>query len=174
MKQTLQSRFLHCVVPYLSSGIIPPTDYVTTIKSLHTEAVSDFKSLQTASPKIVPEKANLPRPYRTTFSQLRLSFCSYLHSFRERIGLIPSLLFLCGVEPHTTINVFFCFSYQTPLDRAGPVRASTPCVGVPVGPPFLRPLPPSPRVPSFWRTRELGAIIIIPESLVQHIGLKSS
>ena len=27
MKQTLQSRFLHCVAPYLSSGIRPPTDY---------------------------------------------------------------------------------------------------------------------------------------------------
>ena len=24
VKQTLQSRFLHCVIPYLSTGILPP------------------------------------------------------------------------------------------------------------------------------------------------------
>jgi len=41
MKQNFQSRFLHCIAPYLSSGILPPTDYGTTIKSLHTKAVSD-------------------------------------------------------------------------------------------------------------------------------------
>ena len=125
----------------------PPLIIGSTIKSFHTKAIYDSKSLlshnhvyQTASPQIEPEEANLTWPYRTTLSQLRYSFCSTLHSYRERIWLIPSPLCpSCGVEPHTTINVFSCFSYQTPLDRAGPVRASTPCVGVPVGPPFLRP-----------------------------------
>ena len=45
MKQTLQSRFIHWVVPHLSSGILPLTDYGTTIKSLHIRAVSNSKSL---------------------------------------------------------------------------------------------------------------------------------
>jgi len=72
MKQTLPSRFLHCVAPHLASGILPLTDnYGTTIKSLHIKAVSDSKSvlshshvIQTASPQIALEEANLPRPYR--------------------------------------------------------------------------------------------------------------
>ena len=36
MKQTLQSRFLHVVAPHLSNGVLPPAEYGTTIKSLHT------------------------------------------------------------------------------------------------------------------------------------------
>ena len=62
MKQTHQSRFLHCVALYLWSGILSPSDYGTTINSLHTKAVSDSKSvlshnrvLQTASPQILLE-----------------------------------------------------------------------------------------------------------------------
>ena len=108
MKQTLQSRFLQCVAPYLSSCILPPSVYGTTIKSLHTKAVPDSKSLLshncvllTASRQIEPEEANLPRPCRTTFSQLCSSFCSSLHSYRERIGLISSPF--CGLEPHTNV-----------------------------------------------------------------------
>ena len=73
MKQNLQSRFLHYVAPYLLSGILPLTDYGTNIKSLHTIAVFgsvlfNNRILRTASPKIAPEEANLPRPYRSTLS----------------------------------------------------------------------------------------------------------
>ena len=98
MKQVLQFRFLHCVAPYLSNGILPPTDYGTIIKSLHTKAVSGSKSflshnraLQTASPQIARKETNHPRPYRTTLSQLRSCFCNSIHSYSERI-VIPSLL----------------------------------------------------------------------------------
>ena len=123
MKQTIQSWFLHCVVPYLSSGILSPADFGTTIKSLHTKDVSIFKSLlshnrvlQTASPQIALEDANLPRQYRTTLSQLCSSFSSRLHSYRERIGLIPSLLCpSCGMEPHTTVHAFSCSSHPALL-----------------------------------------------------------
>ena len=81
-EQTLQSV---SIVRYST-----PTDYGTTIKSFHTEAVCYSKPiLQTASPQIAPEEANHPRPYRTTLSQLRYFFCSSLHSYRERIGLVP-------------------------------------------------------------------------------------
>ena len=37
IKQTLQSKFLHCVAPVLSSDILPHTDYGTIIKSLVLE-----------------------------------------------------------------------------------------------------------------------------------------
>ena len=63
MKQTLQSRFLHCVAPHLSSGILPSTNYGTTIKFLHNRAVtiskfllSHNRVLQTASPQITWKK----------------------------------------------------------------------------------------------------------------------
>ena len=123
MKQTLQSRFLHVVAPHLSNGVLPPAEYGTTIKSLHTGAVAASKSLlspnrvlQTTSPQIAPEETNLPRPYRSTLSQLRSSFCSSLHSYRERIGLVPSPLCpSCGLAPHTTVHVFSCSSHPTPL-----------------------------------------------------------
>ena len=97
MKQTFQSWFLHVVAPHLSSGILAPAEYGTTIKSLHTRAVAASESLlspnrvlQTASPQITPEEANLPRPYRNTLSQFCSSSCSSLHSYREKIALVPS------------------------------------------------------------------------------------
>ena len=43
-KKTFQSRFLRRVASYLSSGILPLSDYEIIIKSLHTKAVSDSKS----------------------------------------------------------------------------------------------------------------------------------
>ena len=49
---------------------------------------------------------------RTLFS----SFCSSHHSYRERIGLLPSpLCSSCGLFPHTTVHVFSCSSHPTPL-----------------------------------------------------------
>ena len=83
-----------------------PSDYETTIKSLHTKTVSDSNSLlsynrvlQTVSSQIAPEEANLTRLYRIIISQLRSFFCSYLYSHRENIGLIPSpLCTSCGLE----------------------------------------------------------------------------
>ena len=45
MKQTFQSRFLQVVASHLSSGILPPAKYGTTIKSQHARAVAASKSL---------------------------------------------------------------------------------------------------------------------------------
>ena len=114
--------------PHLSSGILPPTDYETTIKSLHTRAVTISKTflshnrvLQTASPQISPEEAKLPRSYKSTLPQIRSSFCSSLHSYGERIGLVPGPLCLsCGLVPHTTVHVFSCSSHPTPLTELDP------------------------------------------------------
>ena len=107
----------------LQSGILSPTDYGTTIKSLYNKAVTIPKSLlshnrvlQIASMQIALEEANLHRPDRSTPSQLRSSFCSSPHSYGERIGLVPSPLCpSCGLSPHTTIHVFSCSSHPTLL-----------------------------------------------------------
>ena len=158
MQQTLQSRFSHVVAPHLLSGILPPADYGTTIKSLHTRAVAASKSLlshnrvlQTTSPQIAPEETNLPRPYRSTLSQLRSSFCSSLHSYRERIGLVPSPICpSCGLAPHTTIHVFSCSSHPTPLTELDmwerPRLVSEFLSSLPIFdlPPLPPPEPPSP------------------------------
>ena len=91
--------------------------------------------------------------------------CSSLHSYRERIEVIPSTFYpSCGVEPPHYCPCFLLFFASNTSDRVGPVGASAPGVGVPVGPPFLR-LPASSSsslwTSSFCRTRELGLIIII-------------
>ena len=125
MKKTLQSRFIHCIAPHLSSDILLPTDYGTIIKSLHLEPFFICKSLlspnrvlQTAFPQIASEEAKLPRSYRSTLSQLWSSFCSSLHPSRERIGLVPSSLCpSCGLVSHTTVQVFSCSSHPTSLNE---------------------------------------------------------
>jgi len=94
----------------------------------------------------------------STLSQLRSSFCSFLHSYRKRIGLIPSPLCLsCGVESHTTVHIFSCSSHPTSLAKLHlwerPRLASEflwvlPFFAVPPFPPL--------ELPSFWRPKELG------------------
>ena len=110
MKQTLQSRFLHCVAPNLSSGILPTTDYGTTIKSLHTKAVSDSKYLlshnsvlQTASLHIAPEEANLPR---------EVILGIIIHSAKIAATYPDKAVVSCGLVPHP----------QAHLPQRGPGR----------------------------------------------------
>ena len=59
--------------------------------------------LQTSSPKIAEEEANIPNSYRTSLSQLRSCFYSFLHSYRVRIGPVPS------------VHILSCPSHPTPL-----------------------------------------------------------
>ena len=69
-------------------------------------------------PRTVPEEANLPGSYRSILSQFRSFFCSSLHAYREKIGLIPSsICSSCGVEPHTNVHVFSSSSQPTPLSK---------------------------------------------------------
>ena len=96
-RKTLQPRVLHRIAPYLSSGILPTAHYRSLLKSLHTKALLDYNSLLThdpilqfVSPLIAAEETNLPHPYGTTLSQLRLSFCSSFHSYGDMIGPIRS------------------------------------------------------------------------------------
>ena len=143
MKQTLQSQFQYCVAPYLSNGILPPSimgqpsnpfilDLLLFPSHFYLINVS-FRLL----PQIASEEASLPRSYRSTVSQFRSSFCSSLHSYRERIGLVPSPICpSCVLEPHTTFHV--TSASGTP-DRVGPMATSTSDVAVPVDPTFLRP-----------------------------------
>ena len=118
MKLAIQSRFLHIhrAVFYRPLIMGPPTSpfilELFPVPSLFHLITVYF----TVFPKIAPEEANLPRPYRSILSQHRSSFCSSLHSYLERIELIPSPLYpCCGVEPHTIFHIFSCSSHPTPL-----------------------------------------------------------
>ena len=139
---------------------------------LHSKTVSESEFLlshnlvlQAASPQIASDEAKLPRPFKTTLSQLRSSFSSSLHSYCGRIGLILGPLCpFCGMEPYTNIRVFFLFLASDTPDRDGPVWPSTPGVAVSVRPPLLWSPATSSSYPwatSFWSTREIGVIIII-------------
>ena len=128
------------------------------------KAVSDSKSLRThnrvsdCSRKIAAEETNFHRDYRTTLSQLRSSFCSSLHSYRERIGLTSRPLCpSCGVEPDTIINVLSCSLHPTPMTKRGLwERSYLASISL-----MSRLFSPSLWTSSFWQTRDLGAIVSI-------------
>ena len=77
MKKTLQKMLLSVVAPYTEGGIIPPDEYKSTLKSLHTEVVtraiasrSPNKVLLTPPPAVADEVKLLPRRLRSILSQL--------------------------------------------------------------------------------------------------------
>ena len=158
MKQTLQSRFLPTVAPYLTNGTLPPTTFKATLKSLHTSAVSSTISsrppnrvLQAPAPPVSEEELDLPRPYRTTLAQLRSGFCPALNSYLERVGRSPNdLCPSCHSSPHTTSHIFTCPSHPTSLtvrdlwDRPCAVAEFLPSLPFPF---MLPPLPPPPPQP---------------------------
>ena len=96
-KQTLQSKFLPAVQPFLTDGILPPRTYKKTISQLHTSAVQDAilnsapnPILGQIPPEIDPSELALPRHYRTTLSQLRSGHCPKLQSYLHKINAAPS------------------------------------------------------------------------------------
>ena len=143
-KQILQSRFLHHVacISRTIFIILPTTDY----KSLHTGTVpqtisslASIRVIQTFSPEIAAEEANLPHPYRTSLSQLHSYCCSSLHYYRDRIGLIPSPLCpYCGWKP-PHLHPYFLLSFASNIpDLKVTMVTSTPDVSLPFDPPFFR------------------------------------
>jgi len=92
----------------------PSSHYILYMLQLQV-SLSHNRAIQTASPQIALEEANLPKSYRITLSLLRI-FCNSLHSYRKSIGLVPSPLYpSCDLMLHTTVHVFFCSSRSTPL-----------------------------------------------------------
>ena len=84
-KETLKTKFIHTVSPYLTNGSLSPVDYPSTITSLHTEAVAAaIRSsapndiLNDLPPPIAEEEFTLPRRFRTKLTQLRSGCCSSL------------------------------------------------------------------------------------------------
>ena len=158
MKQTLYSRFHHRVEPYTVNGTVPPDTYRNTIRSIHTDAISqllasyrDNKVLSFRPTVVASEERSLPRPHRVTLSRLRSGCSPALNSYLMAIQspttqseLCPS----CRSEPHTTNHLFQCSAHPTPLSTVDlwerPVAAVDFLSGLPfINLPARRP-PPEP------------------------------
>ena len=104
-------------------GTLPPGTYRDTISFLHSEAVDRVvgsfqpnQVLGTEPPPVAVEELLLPRPFRSTLSQLRSGYCSALNSYLERVGRAPnSLCPSCHSSPHTTAHIFSCPAHPTAL-----------------------------------------------------------
>ena len=163
MKETLQSRFLPSVSHLLTGGTTNPASYRTSLIDLHTSAVRDAIShlapnpvLLTSPPPVESEETSLPRAHRTALSQLRSGYCSFLNSYRARIGVAgaspscPS----CNSPVHTSGHLFTCPSHPTSLTTLDlwerPVRVAeylstlpfTSLPPLPLPPPEPPPTPP--------------------------------
>ena len=106
-------------------------------------SLAPSRILQTFSPQIAAAEVNLLCPYRTSISQHRTSFCSSLHSYRERIGLTSSSICpSCEEKPHTSVQ----FSPTSPLSLSYSISlteknklggTSTSCVEIHFWPSFF-------------------------------------
>ena len=91
----------------------------------------------------------LPRPYRSTLSQLRSGYCSKLQSYLHRVGRAPTPACPdCGSAPHTTEHLFSCPESPTDLAPAdlwtAPLQAAQFISSIPA---FSDLPPPFPVVP---------------------------
>ena len=83
MKATLHSRFGSDLDQFLIDGVVPMGSYQKIINDVHTKAVSDAIVeignnivLGAPAPAVHRSESQLPRPYRSTLSQLRSNFCN--------------------------------------------------------------------------------------------------
>ena len=123
IRHTLQSRFMPTIRHLLTDGMASADTYRANMRSLHSAAVAgaiaslgDNRLLGCHPPEIHPSELNLPRPHRTTLSQLRSGFCSTLREYRHRIGLADSATCPECADPCQSVpHLFDCSSYPTPL-----------------------------------------------------------
>ena len=166
MKHSLRSRFSEDIRRILGQnigrtpapmfgGILRAGSYGVAKTRLRTDAV--HATLRAAPPNKVllgpplevdPSERLLPRPYRSTLSQLRSGYCSRLQSYLHRVGRAPSPACPdCGAAPHTTEHLFSCPVSPTDLAPAdlwtAPLQAALFISSIP----SFADLPPFPEIP---------------------------
>ena len=156
MKHTLQSRFLPSVEHHLVDGSLPPGSYPATLRALHSEAVASAigsadpnRVLQAPPPPVCPSEKLLPRPTRTTLSQLRSGHCASLRSYQARVGLAQdSTCPECSLGDHTVQHLFGCTIHPTSLSPADLwTRPGDVALFLSSLPSFSQVQPPRPRPP---------------------------
>ena len=80
------------------------------------EALDPNRVLNSPPPEINDTEITLPRPYRTTLSQLRSGWCSKLNSYLFLIKVSPTNLCpLCRSTEDSVDHLFSCPTHPTPL-----------------------------------------------------------
>ena len=122
-KQTLQSRHRADVSPHLVDGSVPNGAYPAIKSAIHTAFVSksindqgNHPLLNQPAPVINQSERVLPRPHRSTLSQLRSGHCANLANYKHRVGRVQSSACpQCGADAEDVPHVFSCPSSPTDL-----------------------------------------------------------
>ena len=124
MVKTLKSKFGD-EIKQMSYPDMPQDIYKQRIKAIHTNSVRSNiaklehnKVLGAPPPNISDSEKVLPRITRTTLSQLRSGYSTYLKSYMSRISKdvpIPDICPLCTLPGHTTEHLFSCPANPTTL-----------------------------------------------------------
>ena len=117
MVQTLKSKFGR-EINQMSQPDLPQDIYKQRLKAIHTNSVHSNilrlehnKVLGAPPPNISDSEKALPRITRTTLSQLRSGYSTYLKSYMSRISKevpVPDICPLCTQPGHTTEHLFSC------------------------------------------------------------------
>ena len=145
-KQTLSSKYLAGVSSHLTNGTLDPENYRNTIKSIHTEVVSNVISrcghsrvLGGPRPSLSPSERLLTRPERTALAQLRSGDCHFLGDYLLRVGRSESAVCPeCRFRRHTVPPI--CLRRGANQSHfARPVGQSRHCDRVPEDPTVILP-----------------------------------
>jgi hypothetical protein len=114
VKETLQSKYMRTVQPYLSDGVIKEIMYKKTLNAIHTSAVSAVISKQTPNkvlqchpPAISASESKLSQALLCTLCQLCDNRCDRLKTYlfwikKANDDLCPE----CQTESHSTNHLF--------------------------------------------------------------------
>ena len=122
-KETLRTKLLTTVEPYLRNGTTPRGAAKESKKAIHTDIVRDTKSrldpnrvLLARPPAISKKEKPLPRLTRVTLAQLRSGHCARLKDFQLRIGkAVDDLCPDCNLVTQTVTHLFQCSAHPTSL-----------------------------------------------------------
>ena len=126
MKETLKSKYIDDVAPFLENGVLPEHRYKEALKTIHTTAVEKTINelgpnpiLGSIPPLVDKSEISLPREQRRVLAQLRTGHCSLLASYQSRIGRSSSSLCPeCLFRRQTTVHLFDCPATPTNLSVA--------------------------------------------------------
>ena len=137
-KETLRTKLLTTVEPYLRNGTTPRGAAKESKKAIHTDIVRDTKSrldpnrvLLARPPAISKKEKPLPRLTRVTLAQLRSGHCARLKDFQLRIGkAVDDLCPDCNLVTQTVTHLFQCSAQPTPprwaLETSGNAQMKLP------------------------------------------------
>jgi hypothetical protein len=123
MKETVSSKYLSSVDHFLSNGIMSEVSYKQTLKTIHSDAISQAKSQQGINPllgcrppPVSASEQRLTHPFRTILRQLRSTHCSLLKSYQLKIAAVNSdLCPECQSASQTVLHLFIGPAFPTTL-----------------------------------------------------------